>query len=146
MSEMLGNYHFMIRDYYSALNELEKALDKDPGNKLIRKKLIICLTQVGKVEEAFNQFYFLINEDVEIIVNTRPDWEDCPCPHLVNKIEKDEIPTKNQYEKYLQLGMLWLYCDAKESIKNFKNALKMNSDNRLLHVIKIIEPYIKLNN
>ncbi len=143
---MLGNYHFMIRDYYSALNELEQALDKDPENKLIRKKLIICLTQVGKVREAFNQFYLLINEDVEIIINTRPDWEDCPCPHLVKKIEKDEIPTENMLEKYLQLGMLWLYCDANESVENFKNALKLTADDRLLHVIKIIEPYTKLNN
>ncbi|MGK9475290.1 tetratricopeptide repeat protein [Melioribacter sp. OK-6-Me] len=146
MSEMLGNYHFLIRDYYSALGELENALDKDPGNKLIRKKLIICMTQAGKVEEAFDHFYSLINEDIGIIINTKPDWEDCPCPHLVNKIEKDEIPVKNQYEKYLQLGMLWLYCDAKESIKNFKNALKYRSDEKILHVIKLIEPYNKHNN
>ena len=124
MNEMLGNQYFMVRRYCDALAEFEEAYRKDPSNKPIRKKLIICFIKTNRIEKAFKLFTKLVEEDLEFILNTDPILDDCPCPEIIYELEYS-IETNNQDKKNLALGMLWLFCDMKNSIKYF---LELPSD------------------
>ena len=83
MSEMLGNQFFLARNYAGAANELEKALKKDPASKYVQRKLVVCYSQINKLEKAFNVFYDLAKRDMDFIINAKYDDAECPCPELV---------------------------------------------------------------
>ncbi len=146
MSEMLANYHFLIRDYFLALEELEKYLLLNPDDKRAKKKLIICYTQTGRLSKAFDMFYELICEDIDYIINTNPASEDCPCPTLVEKLENNELERPNKYELFLELGILWLYCNKEKSLNYFEKVVQLNnSDKRIFSVIEKIKSRINSN-
>ena len=69
MSEMLGNQYFLARNYSGAAQELEKVLREDSKNKAIRRKLIVCYTQIGEIQEALSLFLSLAKEDIGFIIN-----------------------------------------------------------------------------
>lgn len=140
MSEMLGNQYFLARNYSGAAMELEKALQKEPGNKSIRKKLIICLNQIGHIRKALAIFKTLVQEDAEYIINTDPVDDDCPCPELIYEAENYLPDNKNSSDFLLRLGMLWLYCDLVQSIYYFQKAHNMEKENS---DIKSILVYLK---
>jgi len=119
---MLGNQYFMARKFSLAENELTNFISKNQSNKAARKKLVICHTQTGKIEQALKLFNELIEDDIEFITNTDPEKDDCPCPELVTKLESENSIRYSISELYTVLGMLWLYCDVNESIKNFELA------------------------
>ncbi len=140
MSEMLGNYHFLIRDYYSALEELENHIKYNPHDKRAKKKLIICYTQTGNLNKSLELFIDLIEEDIYCIINTNPETEDCPCPDLVNKLEKEGSNNLGQYWLNIELGILWLYCDKEKSLSYFEKAYQIdNSDLRIISIIQKIK-------
>ena len=56
MDEMLGNHYFLSRNYGRAAELLDKALRVDPKNKPMRRKLIICFAQTGRVDKALTIF------------------------------------------------------------------------------------------
>lgn len=141
---MLANYHFLIRDYYLALEELEKHLSIKPEDKRAKKKLIICYTQTEQLSKAFELFYELVCEDINFIVNTDPESEDCPCPALVEKLEKKEMQRPSNLELYLELGILWLYCDKEKSLKYFEKVRSL--DNTDFRISSIIDKIKSLNN
>lgn len=118
MSEMLGNQYFLARKFCEALTELEEALNRDPLNKSIRKKLIICYIKTNQLDKAVTHFIHLIKEDVHFIINTDPILDDCPCPEIIYELE-NTLETKDAIERNIALGMLWLYCDLSISIKYF---------------------------
>ncbi|MBI5474435.1 MAG: tetratricopeptide repeat protein [Ignavibacteriae bacterium] len=120
MSEMLGNRFFMIRDYAAAAREFEAALAGDPHNKPVRKKLIICYAQLSRVSEALDAFRALIEEDIEFIINTDPDADECPCPELI--FEEENNWQSPPVGKLPMLGMLWLYCNPEKSLQYFEQA------------------------
>ncbi|MCF8267856.1 MAG: tetratricopeptide repeat protein [Ignavibacteriales bacterium] len=122
MSEMLGNQLFMIRNYSEAEKIFEEILNRYPQNKQVRKKLIICYTQTGKISRAFELFLSLISEDINIILNTNPVEDDCPCPELV--YDTEHLTNEDDPEANLRLGILYLYCDATYSVKYFEKSLK----------------------
>lgn len=127
MSEMLGNQYFMARNYPSALRELEPCLVSEPGNKHVKRKLIICYIQTGKVQNAFVLFKEMIKTDIDFIMNADPIKDDCPCPELVENIEIMKIESSLDY--HISAGMLWLYCDVDKSIEHFKIAVELDPDN-----------------
>lgn len=135
MSEMLGNHYFLIRKYCEALEELESALAIDPFNKSIRKKLIICFICTGKVFTAYQLFENLAYEDIDFIINTDPILDDCPCPEIIYELENSD---KNlaEVDKLLALGILWLYCDVKESYDRF--CLLSKNDKRYEKIQEIL--------
>lgn len=140
---MLANYHFLIRDYSSACEELENYLSKNPNDIKAKKKLIVCYTQTNELEKAFNLFYELVITDIEAIINTNPEVEDCPCPELVEKLEKQNPQNYDQYYFLLELGILWLYCCKETSLRYFEKALLLNyKDERLSVVIEKIKSRI----
>ncbi len=137
----------MARNYSAAEKELRISLEKQPDNKAIKKKLIICYSQSGNAVEAFKLFYELISDDISFITNTDPAQDDCPCPELVILIENSISSEKASFQQYMMLGMLWLYCDAKRSLENFRKVrLKGGNDKRIDDVLEKIENYINKKN
>ena len=143
MSEMLGNQYFMARKFAASVPEFEEALAKTRDTKMIRKKLIICYTQVGQIQRAFQLFHSLIKEDIEFIANTDVIADDCPCPELVTNLSQQEAAPENSIDEYLKLGILWLYCDSDKSLEHFVRAKANKHGNELINsTIKIISAYL----
>ena len=112
---------------------------------MIRKKLIICYTQVGQIKKAFQLFHSLIEEDIAVIIETDVIADDCPCPELVTKLSSDENSSET-LEKYLKLGILWLYCDSSNSLTHFEKASTLNPDEKLISsTINLIKTYLENN-
>ncbi|NIV98549.1 tetratricopeptide repeat protein, partial [Candidatus Saccharibacteria bacterium] len=126
MHEMLGNQLFLVRNYTRAAETLEKALRKKPKDKAIRRKLIVCYTQIGEVKKALQLFMSLANEDIDFIINIDPIEDDCPCPEIVYDMEAQLDQNQNSVDFQLNLGMLWLFCDIHKSIAYFKQAQKLD--------------------
>ena len=128
MSEMLGNQYFLGRDYAKAAAELNEALKADLNNKGIRRKLVICFTQIGDIGKALDTFISLIKEDIEFVINTDPISDDCPCPELVFDMEQKLENSQNSIDFNLILGMLWLYCNVDKSLYYFNRVLQIDSE------------------
>ncbi len=141
---MLGNKYFLARNYEDAAINFHHTLQSDPINKSIKKKLIICYTQMGQIQKAFESFYTLVKEDIDFIINTDIVADDCPCPELIAKYG-GILPYENDsYDLRIMIGMLWLFCDTKKSLDFFKAVLsEYPGDNRIKEVITIIEEKIK---
>ena len=139
MSEMLANRYFIARKFDLALPVFEREVSAGNNTTAIKKKMIICYNAVGKVDEAFNLFFELVQQDPFLIINTDPYWDDCPCPELVKQWENTgQIAGINPREALI-LAMLYLYCDIDKSIHYLQKALdyedyflKINSVLRIL--------------
>lgn len=133
---MLGNRYFIAHQFSRAIPELENALSLQEENVGIRKKLIICYIQVGRIEKALKYFYDLLKKDPFIIINTDPYQDDCPCPGLVDDWEK-KLSNQNAYNpnKFLILGMLSLYCDEHRSIEYFRQYVPDDEDRNIVRSI-----------
>jgi tetratricopeptide (TPR) repeat protein len=147
MREMLGNQYFLARNYPAAQIEFEEAFLKQPGNISIKKKLVICYTQTGKLKEAIKLFSELVNENIEFIINTDPALDDCPCPELIDKIEKHNHQTESSFDHLLTLAIIWLYCDENKSLEYFQKLQTLEPNNSLIsNSIKKIERFILTHN
>ena len=135
MSEMLGNQYFLARKYTLAEIELGNALAKDPENKGIRRKLIICNMQKGNIDRAIELFVSLVEDDIAFIVNSDPVLDDCPYPELVYDLEAQIDSDKNSLDYNLRLGMLWLYCDIRKSIQCFEKCHELDPGNPVIRKI-----------
>lgn len=123
MSEMLGNRYFLSRQFDKALINFERALSEDPNNIKIKKRLIICNIQVGRIELALNSFYELVKRDPHIIIDTDAYYDDCPCQEIIPSWEsKLASDSANEQSIKETLGMLYLFCDLSTAIKYFKDA------------------------
>ena len=146
-SEMLGNKYFLARKYKNAAENFQHTLQADPINKSARKKLVICYTQIGQIQKALENFYILVKEDVNFIMETDIVADDCPCPELINKYRSVFPYEKDSFDLKLMLAMLWLYCDAKKSLEFFKRILiEEPSDLRMKEIVSSIEKNIKSTN
>ena len=133
----------MARKFAASVPEFEEALAKTRDNKMIRKKLIICYTQVGQIQRAFQLFHSLIKEDIEFIANTDVIADDCPCPELVTNLSQHENSLKGTTDEFLKLGILWLYCDSDKSLEHFVKVKANNPGNEMINsTIKIISAYL----
>ncbi len=118
----------MARNYSGAAKELEEALQRNPGCKAIRRKLIVCFNEIGEIRRAFRCFLSLIKEDADFVIHTDPVDDDCPCHELVFDAESGLQNNQESLDYVLRLGMLWLYCDVRESVRYFKQAQNMAPD------------------
>jgi hypothetical protein len=142
MSEMLGNQYFLARRYAESCRELESELDKSSSPNRIAKKLIICYLQTDQLQKAFDTFYKLVTDDIEIITDTNPEKDDCPCPEIID----DNLPLlefKNEFELNLKMGILWLYCEPSKSLQFFEKIKKGNKDSeRIKEIITQIRTHL----
>jgi tetratricopeptide (TPR) repeat protein len=146
MSEMLGNQYFLARKYDLAAIELGSALVKDPENKGIRRKLIICYIQKGKIKDALDLFVSLLEEDLAFIIDLDPTHDDCPCQELIYDLEIQFDNNKNSLNYNLRLGMLWLYCDIKKSIQCFQTCQKLEPGNLMYNkILSRLKTYLLTN-
>ena len=146
-SEMLGNKYFLARKYKNAAENFQHTLQTDPINKSVRKKLIICYTQIGQIQKALENFYMLVKEDVNFIIETDIAADDCPCPELIDKYGSVFPYEKDSFDMKLMLAMLWLYCDAKKSLEFFKRVLvEKPGDSRVKDIVLFIERNIESTN
>ncbi|MDX9923796.1 MAG: tetratricopeptide repeat protein [Ignavibacteriaceae bacterium] len=135
MNEMLGNQYFLARKYSLAHEVFEKALKANPNNINVKKKLVVCYTQIGKIIKAKELFFDLISENINYILETDPLVDDCPCPDLIARLESDLSVNEGSYEYHVALGIIWLYCDSGNSLKYFIEARKLNPNDSLLEQI-----------
>ena len=140
---MLANYHFIIGNYCTAIPELEVELSKNPSNYINKKKLIICYTQSNKLSKAIKHFIELLQEDINLIIDTDVEYEDCPCPDLIAMLENGTIQREGDLNLFVELGILWLYCDRDESVKYFLRAQKLDPSDKLIN--KILNLLQKVN-
>lgn len=135
MSEMLGNQYFMARKYLEASKAFQKVLEEEPQNINARKRLVIAYSQIGKYDKSFELFLNLVNDDIDIIVNTNPLRDDCPCPELVNNLEKISATGNESFTTFKVLGVLWLFCDINKSREYFEKALQLNPNDEKLNTV-----------
>lgn len=145
---MLANQYFMARRYQDALPILEQVILSQPENITAKKKLIICLAQNCKADRCLKLFYELIRTDINSILNTDPERDDCPCPELIYDYENSARQYDDLNERTILLGVLWLFCDLEMSIKYFKKAIEADRENQMLNSIYTIltSKYVKLKN
>ena len=124
MSEMLANRYFISRKFDLALEFFEREMARGNQKMAIKKKMIICYNAVGRVEDAFNLFFELVQQDPFIIIDTDPYWDDCPCPEMVKELENTGYLAGINPREALILGMLYLYCDVGKSIKYLEMSLE----------------------
>lgn len=142
MSEMLGNHYFQLKDYSLAEHAYEKLSSREFSELKILKRLIICYTQTDKLEKALKLFIQLIESDINTIIRTDSNEEFCPCNDLIFSIENKTIKYENEFQTFSVLGILWLYCNYKTSLKYFKMAINEEPANEILQkAIKLIENY-----
>lgn len=128
MNEMLGNQYFLARRFKDATTQYERALLLDPNNNDVKKKLIVCYIQQNVLKLALKLFTDLIADDIDLITNSDPTKDDCPCQQMIYEIENS--PSKlNGTERDTMLGILWLYCDQLKSRVYFHRLLKKEPDN-----------------
>lgn len=141
---MLGNQYFMARNFTDAMAEFEDVLIKYPKNLSVRKKLVICYTQAGKVDKALFTFYELIKENIEFVANTHPEKDDCPCEELIKLIEKETDNNLLSGDFHIILGMLWFYCDTGKSLYYFEKSLEYRQNNSvIIQIMQLISDYRK---
>ena len=139
MSEMLGNRYFIARQYDKAYDNFQIALNDDPKNLKLKKRLIICLIQLGQIDQALDCFYEVISTDPYAIINTDPYRDDCPCTEIIPQWESKHISASEKARINEILGMLYLFCDLKKSIKHFKSSLTKDKTNKKISsIIKIL--------
>ena len=139
MSEMLANQYFIARKFKEAVRELEAVLQDNPDNQYIIKKLIICYTQVGRINESLDLFYRVIQDDPFLIIDTDVYGEDCPCPDIVEKMKKERVANTDSVNFHNIMGVLYLYCDIEESIRYFKESVRIEPNQLLINsIIKIL--------
>ena len=144
MNEMLGNQYFMARNYIRAATVFRDVLKDDPNNTNARKKLIISLTQIGKYTQAIDQFSEFINKNIDVIIETDPEKDDCPCPELVQNLEHLTKHGSESFTTYETLGILWLYCDIYRSIEYFKKAAELKpNDEQVNTILSILNKKVK---
>ncbi len=135
MSEMLGNQYFMARKYENALKEFEECEARGKANKSMRKKMVICYTQVGKIQKAAEVLRDLVYEDLDFILNTDPVNDDCPCSQLVTELEAKSNFTVQSFDYLLALGILWLYCNLDKAIEYLKKAREIKADDNISSIL-----------
>lgn len=135
MSEMLGNQYFMARKYENALKEFEECEAQGKANKSMRKKMVICYTQVGKIQKAAEVLRDLVYEDLDFILNTDPVNDDCPCSQLVTELEAKSNFTIQSFDYLLALGILWLYCNLDKAVEYLKKAREIKADDNISSIL-----------
>jgi len=135
MSEMLGNRYFLARQFDKAIPYLEQAPLKNPSEDKIRKRLIICYIQVGRIRQAFSIFYEIVRRDARIISETDIYYDDCPCTELIPYWLRKMAEAGEDPEILKILAMLFLYCDVDKSIEYFDKVRFRNKESAKITTI-----------
>lgn len=143
MSEMLANRYFMARKFDRAVPILERLLRENPGKTRMKKKLIICYTQTGELNRAEALFLEVLRENPWLIIDTDPSSEDCPCPELTERLERQLHGRQPTVVDLNQMGILYLYCNPQASLRCFRRSLGLDPQQPYLRqILDILEPIL----
>jgi len=137
MHEMLGNHHFLLRDYVLALAHYEAVLSQGKSSIPVRKRAIVCYIQTRQVDEALPLFADLIAEDIGCIIGRDNEQEGCPCPEIIQEYESRMTGIPSQHD-LIAMGMLWLYCEPHKSLEWFERAIQQEPENPYLTTVVTI--------
>ena len=144
MHEMLGNHHFLLRDYVQALAHYEVVLSKGMASTFLRKRAIVCYIQTRQVDQALPLFANLIAEDIGCIIGHDNEQEGCPCPEIIQEYESRMTGSPSQND-LTAMGMLWLYCESKQSLQWFDRAVQQEPHNPYLKSLVTILSSTNIN-
>jgi len=119
MNEMLGNQYFISSRYKLARSVYQQHLAEFPDNPCIKKKLIICNIKSNLIDDAFDLFYELVNENINCFFDDEYRIEECPCRQMIFEYEVNR-ENLDPLDKHLVLSILWLFRNINESIKYFR--------------------------
>lgn len=141
---MLGNHYFLSRNYLQAIDAYTNAFGYNYPQE-VQKKIIICHIAQRNIKIAQHYFLKILRENPLIIINNKIKEEDCPCPELVESLEKN-FNSSRSTDDIINLGMLWLFRDMDKSLKYFEEAQEIEPENKFLNdVIGHINKYILIN-
>jgi len=141
---MLGNHHFLLRDYVQALAHYEVVLSKSMASKPVRKRAIVCYIQTLQVNKALPLFANLIAEDIGCIIGHDNEQEGCPCPEIIQECESRMTGIPSQHD-LTAMGMLWLYCEPHKSLQWFERAIQQEPEHPYLKSVITILASTNIN-
>jgi len=144
MHEMLGNHHFLLRDYVQALAHYEVVLSKSMASMPLRKRAIVCYIQTRRVDQALPLFADLIAEDIGCIIGHDNEQEGCPCPEIIQECESRMTGIPSQHD-LTAMGMLWLYCEPHKSLQWFERAIQQEPEHPYLKSVITILASTNIN-
>jgi tetratricopeptide (TPR) repeat protein len=125
MNEMLANQYFIAERFKDACEKYKEVLKVNPTNTQVKKKLILCYIQIGKVQDAFELFLEIITTNINTIIENEKNIYNQPCKKMIYELE--HLPSDlNETDKMLVLGMLWMYCDINQAIQYFRKLITEN--------------------
>lgn len=142
MNEMLANQYFISGRYQEASYQYDEVLKIHPENYLVKKKLVLCYIKTCEIDNALTLFTELIKSNNNIIFKNEISIYPQICKDIIYDIENFNSNFTPK-EKYLILGILYMYCDfkiAKGYFQKLKNLLP--NDDNLLTTIKTINHFI----
>ena len=143
MCEMLGNQYYITKRFSLAQSEFEKLLLKHPENNCAKKKLIICNIKLGRIQKAFDDFYYLLMNNIDCLLKCDFEKDECPCVEIIYDVESYQCKL-NDFEKNLALGMLWISLNIEESIEHFNKLL--NYDRKFEKIFNVITKLNQIHN
>lgn len=139
---MLANQYFISERYQEASYQYGEVLKKHPENYLVKKKLVLCYIKTGEIDNALKLFTELTKSNVNIIFKNEISIYPQICKDMIYEIENFNS-NFTQKEKYLILGILYMYCDFKIAEEHFQKLQKMIPYNdNLFTTIKTINHFI----
>lgn len=137
---MLGNHHFLLKDYKTALLHYETALHEGNASIEVRKRTLICYVHARRISEAIPLFERLIRDDLASIVKHNQEQYGCPCAEIIETYERSITTGEPPQNDKIALGMLWLFCDRIRSEQLFAQALRDDPGGEFLNsVMNILE-------
>lgn len=130
MSEMIGNYFFLTHSYARAVPVLEAILQREPENPRARKKLVIAYIETGRLRDGFRLYERIMTHNPQIILNTDPEAEDCPCPQLVDDIARGLRHFDDPANRFIVMGIYSSYCNAPSARAHFESYLQLIPEDR----------------
>jgi len=140
---MLGNQYYITKKFNLALSEFEKVLLKHPKNNCAKKKLVICNIKLGLIRKAFDDFYYLLMNNINCLLKCDFAKDECPCVEIIYDIESYQCKL-NDFEKNLALGMLWISLNIEESIEYFNKVL--NYERKFRKIFNVITKLNQIHN
>jgi len=143
MSEMLGNYYFLVQNYSDAIVEYEQVLAKGSDNSSLKRKYIICFIKQGRYKEALNIFSKIISRTDLDFFSSSIQNENTICRQLITELENFKNPKGKTETNYI-LGILWSFCDQDKAIKFFNKTRE--KDENFIIIKKIFKKFNHKNN
>ena len=144
---MLGNYYYLRSLFKAATREYEAALDEEPGNISVQKRLMVCYVGQEQLGNALSIFLSLVEGDFQDITQSAELSEDCPYQKLLLQQERQYLAGSRNTQCCIAMGILAAFHDLPRSIHCFEQAVMNLTEkkwlDRVLHRLYQYNSYIR---